>query len=164
MIPWDYNLAFGGFHASDDVTGLLNMPIDSPVSGGDAKDRPMLAWIFEQEEYTELYHAYFMEFILEWFENGRFEKLVDGVSSMIAPYVKEDPTKFISFEEFETGVSTLKEFCLLRAESVKGQLDGTIGSTEETQSSETLIDAGNLKIDDMGFMNHSMGGQPRPRN
>lgn len=34
MIPWDYNLAFGGFQSMGDATSLVNYPIDSPVSGG----------------------------------------------------------------------------------------------------------------------------------
>ncbi len=158
MIPWDYNLAFGAFEAASDASSLVNYPIDSPVSGGNTEDRPMIAWIFENEEYTELYHQYFAEFISEYFDSGYFEEQIDNVSSMIAPYVKKDPTKFCTYEEFETGVSTLKEFCLLRAKSVAGQLNGTIGSTSDTQKSDTLIDAGNLQITDMGSMNNSMGG------
>ena len=37
----------------------------------------MIAWIFENEEYTELYHAYFEEFITEYFETGYFEDMMD---------------------------------------------------------------------------------------
>ncbi|MFQ9799172.1 MAG: CotH kinase family protein [Clostridia bacterium] len=33
MIPWDYNLAFGGFQSASDATSLVNYPIDTPVSG-----------------------------------------------------------------------------------------------------------------------------------
>ena len=158
MIPWDYNLAFGGFQSMGGATSLVNFPIDSPVSGGNVEDRPMIAWIFASEGYTELYHRYFSEFILEWFDSGNFEDMIDSVSAMIAPYVEKDPTKFCTYEEFETGVSTLREFCLLRAESIEGQLNGTIGSTSETQRNETLVDAGDLLISDMGTMQNSMGG------
>ena len=54
MIPWDYNLAFGGFQSMGGETTLVNYPIDTPVSGGNTEDRPMIAWIFDKEEYTEL--------------------------------------------------------------------------------------------------------------
>ncbi len=158
MIPWDYNLAFGGFQLMDSATSLVNFPIDSPVSGGNVEDRPMIAWIFANEEYTERYHRYFSEFLSEWFDNGTFENMIDGVFAMISPYVEKDPTKFCTYEEFITGVSTLRKFCLLRAESIKGQLNGTIGSTSETQKKETLIDADDLQISDMGTMQNSMGG------
>lgn len=158
MIPWDYNLAFGGFVGGSDATSLVNYPIDSPVSGGTSDSRPMLNWIFENEEYLELYHQYFAEFISEYFDNGTFATLIDDVKAMISPYVESDPTKFCTYEEFETGIDTLKEFCLLRAESVSGQLDGTIAATSEEQTSETLISATHISISDMGSMSNSMGG------
>lgn len=158
MIPWDYNLAFGGFTSAGGATNLVNYPIDSPVSGGDASDRPMLAWIFDNEEYTALYHQIFAEFISEYFDSGYFSEMMDNVTNMLAPYVEKDPTKFCTYEEFEAGTATLKEFCLLRAESVAGQLNGTIGTTSETQESNTLIDAGTIQISDMGSMDQAMGG------
>ncbi len=156
MIPWDYNLAFGGFKSESGATELVNYPIDSPVSGGDTADRPMIAWIFEDEEYTELYHKYLSEFINKYFESGCFEETVDGVISMISPYVSKDPTKFCTYEEFQKGAETLKEFCLLRAESVSAQLNGAIASTSDGRQNDTdsLINADGISVDDMG----SMGG------
>lgn len=164
MIPWDYNLAFGGFQSMGDATTLVNYPIDSPVSGGDVSDRPMLAWIFSNDEYTELYHKYFSEFITSYFDSGYFTKMIESVEEMISPYVKKDSTKFCTYEEFENGFATLREFCLLRAESISGQLDGTIGSTSDTQNSESLIDADDLQISDMGSMNNTMGDNKDKEN
>ena len=158
MIPWDYNLAFGAFQSAGGATSLVNYPIDDPVSGGDTSDRPMLAWIFQNEEYTELYHKYFAELISTVFDSGAFAQEFDSVVQMISPYVESDPTKFCSYEEFETGAQTLREFCLKRAESISGQLDGSIGSTSDTQERSTLIDAGSLKISDMGTMGSEGGG------
>lgn len=162
MIPWDYNLAFGGFSmgAGDGATEMVNYPIDTPVSGGTIDSRPMLAWIFEDEAYTEMYHAYFAEFIEGYFDSGYFEELIDSTESMIAPYVEKDPTKFCTYEEFETGVDTLRQFCLLRAESISGQLDGTIPSTSDAQKgdSSNLVDASDITISDMGSMGNMDGG------
>ncbi len=159
MIPWDYNLAFGGFGSMSDAASLVNYPIDTPVSGKTADSRPMLAWIFQSEEYTELYHQYFAEFISSYFDSGYFEKMMETVSEMIAPYVEKDPTKFCTYEEFEKGVSTLREFCVLRAESVSGQIAGTIPSTSEAQieDSAELIDASGITISDMGTMGDMRG-------
>lgn len=159
MIPWDYNLAFGTFQASGDAASAVNEPIDSPVSGGSTEDRPMLAWVFNDASYTELYHQYFSDFITQCFDSGSFSEMIDSVSQMIAPYVEKDPTKFCTYEEFELGVSTLKQFCLLRAQSVTGQLEGTIPSTSEGQSedSSALIDASDISTTDMGTMDHDKG-------
>lgn len=160
MIPWDYNLAFGGFEDVKDATSLVNYPIDSPVSGGTVDSRPMLAWIFNNEEYTELYHKYFDEFIQTYFDSGYYSETIDSTREMIAPFVESDATKFCAYEEFQTGVDILKEFCLLRAESVSGQLDGTIASgfDGQTQNSSSLVDATTLNISDMGSMGNGKGG------
>lgn len=162
MIPWDYNLAFGGFVGGSDSTSMINYPIDSPVSGGDTDSRPMLAWIFSDEEYTELYHEALSEFIANYFEIGYFGEEIDRVTALISPYVEKDPTKFCTYDEFTEGVAALKEFCTLRAESVRGQLDGTIPSTSDAQSedSSALISGSSVSISAMGSMNvgGGMGG------
>ncbi|MGM9649350.1 MAG: CotH kinase family protein [Butyricicoccaceae bacterium] len=159
MIPWDYNLAFGGFGSSD-AESLVNYPIDSPVSGGDTDSRPMLAWIFADETYTALYHQYFAELIETYFDSGVVESVIEEVKTMIAPYVEKDPTKFCTTEEFETGIETLKQFCTLRAESVSGQLEGTIPSTSEGQDADSsaLIDASSVTVSAMGSQGMGNGG------
>ncbi len=162
MLPWDYNLAFGGFESSSSAAELVNYPIDSPVSGGSISDRPMLAWIFENSEYLELYHRIFDEFIGNYFESGYFTEFIDSVTEMIDPYVKKDPTKFISYDEFTVGSSTLKSFCMLRAESVRAQLDGSLGSTDDTQESSAMVDASKITVSDMGGMKQN--GMQNGRN
>lgn len=160
MIPWDYNLAFGGFLGSSDATALVNYPIDTPVSGGTVDSRPMLAWIFSSEEYTQLYHQYFSQFLAEWFDSGSFSQTLQQVVDLITPYVEKDPTKFCTTEAFQAGVEALEDFCLLRAQSVQGQLEGAIPSTDEGQSedSSTLVDASSVDISAMGTMENG-GGQ-----
>lgn len=160
MIPWDYNLAFGGFLGSSDATALVNYPIDTPVSGGTVDSRPMLAWIFSSEEYTQLYHQYFSQFLAEWLDSGSFSQTLQQVVDLITPYVEKDPTKFCTTEEFQAGVEALEDFCLLRAQSVQGQLEGTIPSTDDRQSadSSSLVDASSVDISAMGTMENG-GGQ-----
>ena len=80
---------------------------------------------------------------------------MDRAAALIAPYVERDPTKFCTVDEFETGVAALREFCRLRAESVQGQLDGSIPATAAAQAADpaALVDAGELDLSDMGGMN-----------
>ncbi len=154
MIPWDYNLAYGSFMGGN-ASSSVNSPIDTPVSNG-MSDRPMIAWIFGSEKYTELYHELFSEFL----ESVDFEELVSETAALIDEYVEKDPTKFCTYDEFKTGVETISKFCTLRAESISGQLDGTIPSTTEGQRSDSssLVDTGDLNISDMGSMGGGMGG------
>ena len=161
MIPWDYNLAFGGFQSAQNASALANYPIDTPVSGGTVDSRPMLAWIFASDEYTEEYHELFSEFIEKYFDSDYISNFIESTKEMIAEYVEKDPTKFCTYEEFESGVTALKEFCTLRAESISGQLDGTIPATSDGQTADSsnLIKADDLNISDMGTMNNN-GGSP----
>lgn len=147
MIPWDYNLAYGTFQGGD-ADSEVNAPIDSPVSGGDS--RPMVDWIFSHSNNTELYHQYFQEF-LDTVDPAAW---IREAEALIAPYVEKDPTRFYTDEEFKTGVETLRTFCRLRAESVYGQLDGTIPSTEEGQAADAsaFVDASSITLSDMGEM------------
>ncbi|MBQ3378862.1 MAG: CotH kinase family protein [Clostridia bacterium] len=155
MIPWDYNLAFGTF-MSFDAGKMINDPIDTPLSVSDYDDRPMIGWIFKNEEYTEMYHEYFKEFL----ETTDVQAIIDETHDLIAEYVKRDPTAFCTYEEFEKGVDTLKAFCLKRTESVTGQLDGTIPSTADGQKEDpdSLVGADGITLSDMGTMGGGFGG------
>ena len=82
MIPWDYNLAYGTFEGGNAVS-QINFPIDSPVSGGNISDRPMISWIFENDEYTALYHELFSEFLSEI----SITSIIDEAAEIIAPYL-----------------------------------------------------------------------------
>ena len=157
MIPWDYNLAYGSFQGND-ASSAVNDPIDTPLSVGSGDSRPMADWIFASEVYTEQYHELFNGF-LDLFD---LQTMVRETASMIAPYVEKDPTKFCTYEEFEKGVEAIRLFCTLRSESVRGQLDGTIPSTDDGQSadSSTLIDASALATSDLGTMNNGGNGGP----
>lgn len=159
MVPWDYNLAFGGFMGAEGAKELVNSPIDTPVSGGTAEERPMLGWVFGEEGYTQQYHGLFEEFLTLFFTEGGCGEMISRARELIAPYVEKDPTKFCTYEEFEAGADALADFCGLRAESIRGQLAGTVPATQEGQAEnpEALVDAGDLEISDMGGMGMAGG-------
>ena len=154
MIPWDYNLAFGGFQGGSHAASIVNRDITSLVNGGGG-DRPMEDWITASEEYTAQYLATYQEFMSTVFDSGWFAEEIDRMTAMIAPYVQNDPTAFCTYEEFQTGAATLKEFCLLRAQSANLQLN----------DEEANVDASGLMISAMGSMEHDMdGGMERTNN
>lgn len=145
MIPWDYNLGFGSFNSSN-VSGSINSSISNPISG-DMSDRPMVGWIFSDEQYTLAYYELYGEFMAEWINSGRAAELIDTTADMIKPYVEKDPTKFCTTEEFEAGVSVMKQFIELRAQSVNNQLAGD----------DTTVDTTGLDLSLMGSMNTGGG-------
>ena len=151
MIPWDYNLSFGTYNSSN-ASDAINYAIDTVFSGVSAEDRPIIGLLLENEEYLERYHEYLSE-LAEYVTSGQFEEKVDTISSVIDSYVQNDTTSFEGYDAFKTGVEAIKTFASLRAESVSGQLDGSIPSTEEEQAdSDALIDASALALSDLGTM------------
>ncbi|MBE5841255.1 MAG: spore coat protein CotH [Butyrivibrio sp.] len=162
MIPWDYNLAYGTFQGQD-ADAAVNDPIDTPLSiTEDSDDRPMFSWITSCDEYTEMYHEYYADFLEQFYTSGYLQDLIETTYDMISEYVEKDPTKFCTTEEFETAVETMKTFVELRCQSISGQLDGTIGSTDAQQEEnpDALIDASSINLSDMGSMGGGMGGGP----
>ena len=159
MLPWDYNLAFGAFGGASDVTGLLNTGIDTPLSGASEDARPMWAWIVKDDAYRSSYHAVFDELLTAYFDSGVFSREVDALYELLLPYVEADPTAFYTVEQYKTAVTSLKRFCLLRAESVRRQLDGSLSTDTEAQDAAQRIDASDLDLSAMG----SHGGAQRPQ-
>ncbi|MFR2561653.1 MAG: CotH kinase family protein [Anaeromassilibacillus sp.] len=109
MIPWDYNLAFGGFSSGGGATSLVNHPIDDPLLSGQMEDRPMLSWIFAEDTYLERYHQLFDEFITTYFESGAFEEMYTNTLALISPYVEADTTSFTTYETYQKASEALKE-------------------------------------------------------
>lgn len=157
ILPWDYNLAFATYSLGmpdpiNDSTLYVNYPINTPAAGHIMVNRPLYHNLMQNSDYYYQYHVYFDQLIREYFESGYFERFVEQTRQMIAPYVQKDPTAFCSFEDFQLGVDTIKEFCLLRAESVRGQLQGTIPSTfrQQEENPGVYIDASTVWLPDMG--------------
>ena len=157
ILPWDYNLAFGGFQ-SGDASSVVNFPIDTPVSGVSMEERPLLGKLLEVPEYLELYHEYLQQIVDEYFNSSLFEQTVDSLNILISSYVEKDPTAFYDYDAYQTAVVELKELGILRAESVEGQLDGVIPSTSEGQSADSskLVDASGVDLSALGSMGNGM--------
>ena len=162
LIPWDYNLALGGMggmggmgggmpggsgetEESSGATSVVNSPIDDAFSGTDFFDT-----LLENETYHSQYDAYLQQLVSEYINGGGFDAFYERVRSQIDELVETDPTAFYSYDEYETAAETLYQVVKLRGQSIQGQLDGTIPSTE------ALIDASDLDLSVMGTMN--MGG------
>ncbi len=159
ILPWDYNLAFGGFQ-SGSASDIVNFPIDTPVSGVSLENRPLLGKLLEVPEYMEMYHGYLQQIVDGYFNSGLFEQTVDSVNTLISSYVEADPSAFYDYDAYETAIIELKELGLLRAESIEGQLNGTIPSTSDGQRAESgkLVDASSVQLSALGSQGGGMGG------
>ena len=154
LIPWDYNLALGGMGGSSDATGVVNDAIDNAFSGTNFFDTLM-----EDETYHSQYYAYLQRLVSDYINGGGFDAFYTRVRSQIDALVETDPTAFYSYDEYLAAAETLYQVVKLRGQSIQGQLDGTIPSTESAQrSSDALVDASALDLSVMGSMNTGGGG------
>ena len=141
----------------------MNFPIDTPVSGTALEDRPMIGALLADDEGLALYHSYIAQIVEEWFESGILMKTIEDVAALIAPYVQEDATAFYTFDEFTAAVEALETFVALRGESLRGQLGGSIPTTEEGQAAQpdALVGAESLSMSDMGSQGGGQNGGGR---
>ena len=154
LLPWDYNLALGGMGSSSDATSVVNGAIDNAFSGTNFFDTLM-----EDETYHSQYYAYLQQLVSKYINGGGFDAFYERVRSQIDALVETDPTAFYSYDEYLTATDTLYQVVKLRGESIQGQLDGTIPSTESAQrDSDALVDASALDLSVMGSMNTGGGG------
>ena len=153
LFPWDYNLSFGGMSAGGDATAMVNDAIDTPFSGTKFFDA-----LLADEEYLARYHAYLQQLVDEYVNGGRFDETYQRIRSQIDALVETDPTAFYSYEEYQNAAEILYETVKLRAQSIDGQLAGTIPATDagQRQDASALIDASHIDVKAMGQFD--MGG------
>ena len=115
-------------------------------------NRPLYHNVMKHNAYFAKYHAYFDELLSEYFESGRFEATLRQAEKLIASYVQKDPTAFCSFDDHQLAVDTLEQVCLLRAQSIRGQLDGEIPATIRGQQENpgAKVDASEVQLTDLG--------------
>ena len=153
LIPWDYNLAFGGMHGGD-ATSMVNSAIDDAFSSTDFFDTLMA-----NDEYLLAYHECLSRLVSEYVNGGGLDAFYTRTRSLIDELVRDDPTAFYTYDEYDQAAQTLYDLVKLRAQSIEAQLDGSISSTDSGRSdSDALIDASAYSLQTMGTMNGSRGG------
>lgn len=198
ILPWDYNMAFGGLGgggmgmgrggagrnqpaedteagaraalgaeagqdapADDDTnqraadaqgssgTSLL---IDEPTQGALA-ERPLIAKLLAVDAYKEQYHSIIIEAIEGYLSEDEFSARVEQLNQMIAAYVKQDPTAFYTYEEYQQGVAQLVATNAKQVDNIAQQLAGTIPSSGDGSGSGGM--GGGIR----GGMGENMGGR-----
>lgn len=165
ILPWDFNLAFGAFQGGS-ASSTVNFPIDTPVSGVRLEDRPLIGVLLAEDEYLETYHSLLQEIVDGYFNSGYYDAKITALDALITESVKNDPTAFYNYSEYTEAVDALRLLGELRAESVQGQLNGTIPSTDEGQTADpdALLDASGLNmtvLGGMGNMGRAQGPEER---
>lgn len=111
ILPWDYNMSFGGFGGGGGFGGQgggqnsTALAIDQPVSGTTLEQRPLLGKLLAVDQYKEQYHAYIKELIEGPFALDKMQVEIQRIADMIRPHLEKDPTKFFTMEQFEAAIA-----------------------------------------------------------
>lgn len=205
LIPWDYNLAWGGYpddegdlveeggsgdfdpekwndwfeslnqeqrdsmHQAfdgqqwvdmpmtesswslEDVSKIVNFPIDTPFTGQLTK-RTFFINLLANEEFKARYYHYLKELCNKYIKGGEFRKTVHIINDEIGAFIGTEDNAFYSNQRFHMAMQTFDRLLQKRADSVLGQISGTIPSTWETQKAhpQKLINAEGINLSDLG--------------
>lgn len=105
VVPWDLNMAFGGFSMGRGSSSDTLISIDEPTTGN-IEDRPLVSTLLANEEYKEKYHEYLNEIVEKYLDSDYLENMTNKLYGLISEYVKDDPTAFYTFEEFEKNIKS----------------------------------------------------------
>lgn len=103
-LAWDLNMSFNGFpgvRISDSFA--IGYLIDEPVVNALA-DYPLIETILSNEIYLEMYHNYLNTLINGYFNIDAFETRVNEIDDMIGTYVETDPSRFYSYDAYQTAL------------------------------------------------------------
>lgn len=156
IIPWDYNLAFGGF-ASGDASSVINFPIDTPFSKNvSEEDRQLFFALLNDDEYKQTYYDYLQKLCKQYVQGGKLSETLARFHAQIDDAVRDDPTSFYDYDAYEAAGTMFERVLQLRAESILGQIDGSIPKTWAAQEkdSSSLIDCTGIDLKVLG----SQGG------
>jgi len=149
-VAWDYNDGFGNIiafmHPELTMTDFVNWGIDTPLVDAELSERPLWAWIVEDEDYLKKYHDTMGILIENYFESGWFGQESAAVHDMIKPYIETDPTFFYTPEEAENAFQYLTEFCARRAESIRKQLGGALSCDTAQQEDAKKVDGSMIAV------------------
>lgn len=153
--PWDLNLSFAGYEVKNGQSAV-NFPIDKPVSDT-MENSPLISKLLEVDEYKQIYHKYLSQIVTEYIQSGEYEATIDKIDNLINDYVKNDPTSFYTYEEYQNSIPVLLQFGHDRAKSITAQLKGDQPSTSYGTISTTV----DLSL--LGSMGGHGGNMPEER-
>lgn len=148
LLPWDYNLSFGGMDSTSPLQSL-NDPIDTHFQGTRFFDK-----LLENEDYHARYYECLRKLTDEYFGGGKFDEAYNRIRGQIDQLVATDPTAFYPNSQYLEAADMLYRAMFIRAESIRGQMNGSIPSTTSGQAKapKTRLDAPDIDFEVMGIL------------
>ncbi len=133
IIPWDYNLAFGGIYFNN-ATDAVNFDINKPLlSDRSMNQRPLVNILINNDKYNKLYKKYLNDILIitsyggttslnKTYEKDNFKSMIESKKDIIVESQKKDKESFFNSDQIKTANDNLVKFVELRAKAVDNQL------------------------------------------
>ena len=178
LIPWDYNLAWGGYPEDDEhmegedmleqsqemalpadagkrskeeTSKVVNFPIDTPFLA-DVSKRTFFMKLLANEKYKARYYHYLNVLCNDYIKGGELAKTLSTIENEIGKIAGTEANAFYTNEQFHKAKQMLQLLLERRAASVLGQINGTIPSTWEAQKAapQKLIKSDDINLQELG--------------
>ncbi len=133
IIPWDYNLAFGGIYFNN-ATDAVNFDTNKPLlSDRSMSQRPLVNILINNDKYNKLYKKYLNDILIitsyggttslnKTYEKDNFKSMIESKKDIIIENQKKDKESFFNSDQIKTANENLVKFIELRAKAVDNQL------------------------------------------
>lgn len=101
ILPWDLNMAFGGFHMGSSDSVFIDEPTQTKLS-----ERPLVNILLSNPEYLDQYHVYLRQTTQNYLSIEYLQKEIQSIDLHISTLVKTDPTSFYTFEEYKNNITS----------------------------------------------------------
>lgn len=161
LIPWDYNLAWGGYPEDEEMEGedlleqspeltlpanagmrtkeevsrVVNFPIDTPFSC-DLSRRTFFMNLLANQQLKARYYHYLDVLCNKYILGGEFGKTLNVIEEEIGQVAGTETNAFYTNDQYHKAQQTLRLLLEKRAASVLGQMNGSIPSTWEGQKQQ----------------------------
>jgi hypothetical protein len=103
VIPWDLNMAFGGFNSGLSRERIIDFYIDEPTAAP-LDQYPLVEQLLSEPEYLRTYRGYLRALVEGPFSVDTMAARISDIASLIRPYVVADDNLLFSLEDFDRGL------------------------------------------------------------
>ena len=134
ILPWDYNLAFGGIYIKD-AQQMVNFSIDKPYIETNLQQRPLLNVILSNKKYKKQYEKYLKDITIITTDGGttslnkeypknNFKQMIENKKDYIVEQQEKDKETIYNTDKITRAHESLIKVVELRSKAVNNQLKG----------------------------------------
>ncbi|MCB9316414.1 MAG: CotH kinase family protein [Lewinellaceae bacterium] len=174
---WDLNMAFGGWRRDYSFNQMSDQELIefSPFTGYNLPKRPLISKLLQKPLYRKVYVAHMKTIVSEVLESGLWLKEAQEMMKEIDPWVKSDPVKLYTYEDFKNSLDKTmvsgpdkiiglrqlleKRATYLSAHPALSKAQPVIENVQHKTNKDTVVITASLKNAETGYLyyrNHPM--------